>query len=69
MAQPPQIRIDREALNELELYLCEEMLYMIADQVNALTKAGPIYGQILLPPEEAERKRRMMEGGDNVQPQ
>lgn len=58
-ASPAARRVDREALNEVELYVTEQVLYRLADSINAATRTGAIYGQIILPPEEAERKRAL----------
>ncbi len=59
----PAVRIDRDYMNELELYITEQILYLVADEINAATAAGPIYGQVLLPPEQAARKKMLMEQG------
>ena len=53
----PAVRVDRDYLNETEIYVVEQFLYRLADLVNAATKAGAVYGQVILPPEEAARKR------------
>lgn len=53
----PNVRVDREWGNAVELYVTEQVLYRLADTVNAAVLAGAIYGQIVLPPDEAERKR------------
>ena len=67
----PAIRNDRTYLQEAELYVLEKTLYALAEMVNSLVAAGPLYGQVLLSPEEAERKRQLMqqppEGGADVQ--
>lgn len=62
----PAVRIDREYMNALELAITEQILYLIADEVDALTAAGAIYGQILLPPDQAARKMQLMQGGPNA---
>lgn len=52
----PIVRVDREALNELELFVMRQTLHRMADYINAVTKTGAIYGQIQLSPEEAAMK-------------
>lgn len=58
----PRPRIDREYAEKVEFRLEEAMLYKIAEFINAYTKAGAIYGQVMLPPEEAAAKRAAMGG-------
>lgn len=61
----PTVRIDREWLNSVELDAFEAMLYAIWDIGDALTLTKGLYGQLVLSPEEAERKRALhaqMEG-------
>lgn len=58
----PRPRIDADYSEEAEMAVTEAFLYRLAEMVNAKTRAGRIYGQILLPPEEAAAKRAAMEG-------
>lgn len=58
----PIVRADRQWGEELELFVTEQGLFRLADAINAATKAGAIYGQIIVPPEYAERKRNAMRG-------
>ena len=62
MQTAPQPRTDREYGNMVELYVTEQVLYRLADMVNAATLAGAIYGQLILPPEQAALKRQMSGG-------
>ena len=57
----PRPRLDSEYANAMEMRVTEAFLYRMAELVNAMTRTGPIYGQILLPPEEAALKRQAME--------
>lgn len=64
MAEAPvQPRVDRDYGNAVELYVTEHVLYRLADMVNAATLAGAIYGQLILPPEQAAMKQRALQGG------
>ena len=56
----PTVRTDAEWGNEVELYVTEQVLYRLADMINAATKAGAVYGQLILPPDEAAKKRASM---------
>lgn len=51
------VRIDREWLNSVELDVMETLLYRIWDMVDAMTRTGGIYGQVVLSSDEAARKR------------
>ena len=53
----PAVRVDRDYLNETEIYVVEQILIRLADMVNAATKAGAVYGQVILPPDQAQMKR------------
>ena len=53
----PTVRVDREAFNERYRYVFEQVLFRIADSINALTLTGAIFSQIPLPPEQADIKR------------
>lgn len=53
----PIIRTDLEFLNEFEMQVAEIVLYYAADMVNMLARKGAIYGQLVLPPDMAARKR------------
>lgn len=57
----PVVLLDREALNEVELDVLRAILEAAADIVDALAAKGGVYGQLVLPPVEAERKRILME--------
>jgi hypothetical protein len=59
----PIVRADRDWGNEVELYVQGQVLYRLADMINAATRAGAIYGQIILPPDEAARKQAAMNRG------
>lgn len=59
----PNVRIDSEFGNEAELYVTEQVLIRLADSVNAAVRTGEIYGQLILPPEQAAAKRAAMNGG------
>ena len=56
------VRVDRNYMNELELYVLRYVVMQLADLVNELTRAGAIYGQLILPPEQAQLKRASMNG-------
>ena len=56
-ANAPAARIDREWLNSVELDAFEAMLYAIWDIADALTLSRGMYGQVILPPEQAAAKR------------
>ena len=59
----PAVRVDREFFLEQERFLAEELLKLAATMVNEIGKGGAIYPQIILPPEQAARKRQLtMEG-------
>ena len=57
----PVVLLDREALNQVELDVLRAILEAAADIVDALAAKGGVYGQLVLPPAEAERKRILME--------
>ena len=61
----PIVRLDSQFLNEVELRTAEIALYQLADVVNWLVTKGAVYGQLVLPPEEAAMKRQAMQGGQN----
>ena len=61
----PIIRVDREFLNEVELKLAEIALYQMAEMVNAIGIGGAIYGQLILPPDEAQMKLRAGQQAQN----
>ena len=52
----PNVRVDREYMNELELYVTRMTLLRMADYINAATRSGAIYGQVILPPDQAAIK-------------
>lgn len=56
----PAVRVDREWAISVQLQVTEQILYRCADMINAMTKTGAIYTQILLGPEMAEAKRQML---------
>lgn len=58
----PKIRVDAEYMERVELYITEQVLIQLAEVVNAVTRAGKLYGQVFLPPELAARKRQMIGG-------
>ena len=55
-------RVDSQALRETERYTTEQILYLMADWIDALAKTGAVYPQIVLPPDEAARKLQAMRG-------
>ena len=57
----PRPRVDGEYMKAIEREVTKAFLYRTADLINAVTRTGPIYSQILLPPEEAALKRQAME--------
>lgn len=59
----PVISVDRTSLDELELRVCEIALYQMAAVINMATKKGAIYGQVILPPDEAQMKLEATQGG------
>lgn len=61
----PVVRTDAAWGEDAELYVTEQVLYRLADMVNAATKAGRLYGQLLLGPEEALAKRNAMQGAQS----
>lgn len=44
-------------MNNVEIEVAKDLLYWMADVINALVKAGAIYGQLVLPPQQAAAKR------------
>ncbi len=62
MPPNPTVRVDGEYGNEVEYYVTEQVAYRLADMVNAATATGAIYGQLVLPPEQAAAKRAAMNG-------
>lgn len=62
----PNVRVDRNYMNDLELYVLEYVVMQLAEMVNELTRAGAIYGQLILPPEQAAAKRAAMNGRANA---
>lgn len=52
----PNVRVDRDYMNEVELYVTRMTLHRMADMINALTRSGAIFGQVILPPEQAAIK-------------
>lgn len=58
----PVVRTDADWGLAVELYVTEQVLWRLADMVNAATRAGAIYGQVILPPDEALKKRNAMNG-------
>ena len=52
----PTVRVDRDYMNEVELYVTRMTLKRMADYINAATRSGAIYGQLVLPPEQAAIK-------------
>ena len=60
MADAPQIRIDREAMNAFELEVAKVALYQMADCINLLNKTCGVYTQLVLPPQAAAAKRASM---------
>jgi len=66
------IRTDREYGNELENDIRLYVLTAMAEMIDDMTRAGPIYGQLLLSPEEqaakqAAMKRAAMEAPNAIQ--
>ena len=57
----PVVRTDRLYMQDSEKDSIEVLLWGMGDMINSLTLAGAIYGQVMLPPEQAERKRALME--------
>lgn len=55
----PIVNVDRESMNALELRVAEIALHQIAEMINALTRKGAIYGQLILPQDQAARKAGM----------
>lgn len=60
----PTVRTDRNFWEEAEYDVIHQILWEQAEMINSLTKAGPIYGRVLLPPEDAARKLQLMQQGD-----
>ena len=58
------IRGDNEAMKQQELQLIEFTLRQMAQVINNRVAAGAVYPQIILPPDEAARKRALMEQGN-----
>ena len=58
----PTVRVDRDYMNEVELYVTRMTLKRMADYINAATRSGPIFGQVMLDPREASIKS----GGQNA---
>jgi len=58
--EAPIVRTDSVWGTELQIYVTEQMLYRMAAMINSLTRTGPIFGQVLLPPELQEAKRQML---------
>lgn len=61
--QAPSVRADREYGDKIEMYVLERILYKIADMIDAATLTGSIYTRLILPPEQAQRKLQMSQGG------
>lgn len=61
--QAPMPRVDNAAMQEFEFYTTEQVLYIIADWIDALGKSGAVYPNLILPPDEAARKRMATQGG------
>ena len=59
----PTVRVDNAAMKDLERYCTEQILYYMADWIDALNKTGGTYPQIILPHNEAALKLRSMQGG------
>mgnify|MGYP001561844400 FL=1 len=60
----PVVRNDRLYADDVILFCVYQTLVRGAEMVNSLTKAGAIPGQIILPPDEAARKKALMEQGN-----
>lgn len=57
----PVVRVDRQKLLQDELAIARQVVIDMAEAINAVLKTGPLPENVILPPDQAQRKAALMQ--------